>query len=72
MQFDDLLNRLWMFDAEVFAHDSLFVFINYKTKEENQKKEITVVNGDGSDLNISPVYDHISSDNNPSLKKSFS
>lgn len=34
MQFDDLLNRLWMFDSEVFAHDSLFVFINYKTREE--------------------------------------
>ncbi len=34
MQFDDLLNRLWMFDSEVFAHDSLFVFISYKTKEE--------------------------------------
>lgn len=34
MEFDKLLDRLWGFDAEVFAHDCLFVFINYKTKEE--------------------------------------
>lgn len=34
MEFDELLDRLWAFDAEVFAHDSLFVFINYRTKEE--------------------------------------
>lgn len=33
MTFDDLLNRLWFFDAEVFAHDCLFVFMNYRTKE---------------------------------------
>ena len=33
MMFDDLLDRLWGFDAEIFAHDSLFVFINYRTKE---------------------------------------
>ena len=33
MTFDDLLDRLWGFDAEIFAHDSLFVFINYRTKE---------------------------------------
>lgn len=33
MTFDDLLWRLWGFDAEIFAHDSLFVFINYRTKE---------------------------------------
>ena len=33
MTFDVLLNRLWGFDAEIFAHDSLFVFINYSTKE---------------------------------------
>ncbi len=25
------------------------------------KKNIEIVNGDGSDLNISPVYDHIKS-----------
>lgn len=39
--------------------------------EENkkQKKEIQVVNGDGTDLNISPVYDHIKSSNNPSNNK---
>ena len=34
MDFDKLLDRLWGFDAEVFAHDSLFVFINYRTREE--------------------------------------
>lgn len=34
MNFNDLLKRLWFFDAEVFAHDCLFVFINYDTKEE--------------------------------------
>ena len=34
MTFDDLLDRLWFFDAEVFAHDSLFVFIKYRTEEE--------------------------------------
>jgi DNA polymerase len=34
MTFDDLLNRLWFFDAESFAHDSLFVFKKYTTREE--------------------------------------
>lgn len=34
MEFDKLLDRLWGFDSEVFAHDTLFVFINYRTKEE--------------------------------------
>lgn len=34
MEFEKLLKRLWGFDAEVFAHDSLFVFINYITGEE--------------------------------------
>lgn len=34
MSFDDLLDKLWGFDAEVFAHDSLFVFIKYRTGEE--------------------------------------
>lgn len=34
MSFDELLDRLWGFDSEVFAHDCLFVFINYKTGEE--------------------------------------
>lgn len=33
MEFDMLLDRLWMFDYEVFAHDVLMVAINYKTKE---------------------------------------
>lgn len=27
--------------------------------EKENKKEIEVVNGDGSDLDISPVYEHI-------------
>lgn len=30
-----------------------------------EKKEIEVVNGDGKDLDISPVYEHIKSDNVP-------
>ena len=34
MDFEQLLDRLWAFDAEVFAHDCLFVFINYRTREE--------------------------------------
>lgn len=34
MEFEELLKKLWGFDAEVFAHDSLFVFINYMTGEE--------------------------------------
>ena len=33
MSFDSLLDRLYGFDAKVFAHDSLFVFISYRTKE---------------------------------------
>ncbi len=39
--------------------------------EENkkQKKEIQVINGDGTDLNISPVYDHIKSSHTPSNDK---
>ena len=28
-------------------------------EEEEKKKEIEVVNGDGSEIEISPVYDHI-------------
>lgn len=31
--FDDLLDRLWGYDCETFAHDTLFVFIKYRTKE---------------------------------------
>lgn len=34
MEFDMLLDRLWMFDYEVFAHDVLMVAINYRTKEK--------------------------------------
>lgn len=30
-----------------------------------EKKEIRVVNGDGKDLTISPVYEHIKSDDTP-------
>lgn len=30
-----------------------------------KKKKIEVVNGDGKDLDISQVYDHIKSDNPP-------
>lgn len=29
---------------------------------DDEKKEIEVVNGDGKELNISPVYEHIKSD----------
>ena len=29
LTFEDLLDRLWFFDAESFAHDSLFVFKKY-------------------------------------------
>ena len=36
---------------------------------KNQKREIQVVNGDGTDLEISPVYDHIKSSNTPSNDK---
>lgn len=34
MSFDELLDRIWGYDCEVFAHDTLFVFINYRTKEK--------------------------------------
>jgi len=34
MQFEEILDKLWMADSEVFAHDCLFVFIKYKTKEK--------------------------------------
>lgn len=33
MSFEELLDNLYGFDSECFAHDSLFVFINYRTKE---------------------------------------
>ena len=33
MDFEQLLDRLWGFDAEIFAHDSLFVFISYRSGE---------------------------------------
>lgn len=29
------------------------------SEEKEDKKEIEIVNGDGSDLDISPVYEHI-------------
>ncbi len=34
MEFDDLLDRLWIYDFEVFAHDWLLVAVNYRTDEE--------------------------------------
>lgn len=34
MDFEQLLDRLWGFDYEVFAHDTLMVAINYRTREE--------------------------------------
>lgn len=34
MSFDELLDKLWMFDFEVFSKDWLLVAINYRTKEE--------------------------------------
>lgn len=39
------------------------------SNEENKKKEIKVINGDGKDLNISDVYDHIKTDAPSSDKK---
>ncbi len=38
---------------------------------EKKKKEIKVVNGDGKNLDISPVYEHIKIDSthNPDKKK---
>lgn len=32
-------------------------------EDNDEKKEIKIVNGDGKDLNISNVYDHINNDN---------
>ena len=32
------------------------------SENEEEKRKIKVVTGDGNDLNISPVYDHIKSD----------
>lgn len=34
MNFDELLNDLWMFDYECFAHDTLMVAINYRSTEK--------------------------------------
>ena len=34
MDFDKLLDRVWGYDTEVFAHDCLAVFKNYRTGEE--------------------------------------
>ena len=33
MTFDELLNKVWYYDIEIFAHDCLVVFISHKTKE---------------------------------------
>ena len=32
------------------------------SENDEEKRKIKVVTGDGNDLNISPVYDHIKSD----------
>ena len=34
MSFDDLLDNLWLFDFEVYAHDWLLVLISYRTNKE--------------------------------------
>ena len=34
MTFEDLLQRLWGYDGEILAYDSLFVFKNYLTREK--------------------------------------
>lgn len=34
MDFEQLLDKVWLYDTEVFAHDCLAVFQNYRTKEE--------------------------------------
>lgn len=34
MKFEELLDNLWMFDYEVFAHDTLMVAIKYRNKEK--------------------------------------
>ena len=36
----------------------------------DEKKEIKVITGDGKNLDISPVYNHISTDKPKSTKKS--
>ena len=33
MVFDELLDRVFYFDCEIFSHDCLFVFISHKTRE---------------------------------------
>ena len=32
-------------------------------EEKKEEKKIEIINGDGTNLNISPVYDHISTEN---------
>ena len=34
MSFDEILDRLYLYDCEVTKYDNLFVFINYRTDEE--------------------------------------
>jgi len=46
MTINDLLKRLWFFDAEVFAHDCLFVFMRY-----DDKKEVVFHNSSADELN---------------------
>lgn len=40
-----------------------------KKFEKFEQKEIKVVNGDGKNLDISPVYDHVIIDTAPSKEK---
>lgn len=40
-----------------------------KKFDKFNQKEIKVVNGDGKDLDISPVYDHVIIDTAPSKEK---
>ena len=39
------------------------------SEEEEKKKDIEIVQGDGKDLKISPVYDHIKLDKPDKKKK---
>ena len=38
-------------------------------KEKEKKKKIEVISGDGSNLDITPVYDHISGENRNTKKE---
>ena len=38
-------------------------------ENNNEKKQIKIISGDGKDLNISNVYDHINNDNSSTDEK---